>query len=566
VTLGRRAPIARLVVALSAVVAGTLATASGAGALSTHHFFVGSTTDSPAAVSQATCLNPGNTSCTFRDAIKLANNDAGTFNDTVSFLPSTDGVPIQLAGTNSPVHVLSLGSITIAGNGPDLTTISGSNHTAALVFNAHSATATDLTVADGYSQGSGAGVTNQGTLVMRDVVVTGNVAHGDGGGMLNTGTLTMSGSEITSNAAISGCGGGLANHNGTHSAILDEVVVSGNGAQCGGGINAQPNGNLTVERSLIEGNIARNEGDGGGVYIGATGANTTLVNDTIAENVALEWGGGVHVHGNLGTVSIKFDTIVNNSALQAGGGVGVLDGHIQLGENILAGNTEGVGPATHANQCINYGTVVSLGYNVVGGSQDPACIFGGPGDRVGVPVALSALGAHGGPTLSYLPLAGDVAIAHVPSPACPTGDQRGAPRPSAGAHAPCDAGSVEVAIRPGTISCGALAGHAGSTATLSGCTPSAGGHTSSASFAGALVHGGTTTVVWHSGPATSIVSVQMTSPGTGACPAHDTEAILAGAVVASSASTVAALSRVSMTICESASGALSLLRGTRASL
>lgn len=182
-----------------------------------------------------------------------------------------------------------------------------------------------------------------------------------------------------------------------------------------------------------------------GAAIDGTGGSVTLVNTTIHGNTATAKGGGVYLSGAGSQLATHNTTIAGNAAPD-GAGIAIDQGAATLRATTLAQNTGSAdlrGVATvHASivgTCA--GATTSLGANAAG---DAACALAGPGDRTG-PLALGALGDHGGTTATILPAAASPAIDADPSCAAGASDQRGVARPQGGA---CDAGAVEVGATP----------------------------------------------------------------------------------------------------------------------
>lgn len=177
-----------------------------------------------------------------------------------------------------------------------------------------------------------------------------------------------------------------------------------------------------------------------GAAIDGTGGSVTLFNSTIHGNTATGKGGGIYL-GGAGSQLAAHNTTIAGNAAPDGAGVAVDQGSATLRATTLAlnaGSADLRGAATlHASivgTCA--GAAGSLGGNAAG---DPACALAGPGDRTG-PLALGALGDHGGLTPTILPGAGSAAVDADPACAAGPTDQRGAARPQGAA---CDAGAVE---------------------------------------------------------------------------------------------------------------------------
>jgi hypothetical protein len=153
-----------------------------------------------------------------------------------------------------------------------------------------------LTLANGYADGRGGGIANQGNLTVTGCVLTGNSAP-FGGGIYNVGTLTVEGSILSDNHAVD---------NGT-----------GLAAQ-GGGINNS--GALTVTDSSLERNSAAK---GGGLF--STGPTVEFSRSFISHNYSLQiafhasYAGGIENVG--GALTLTDCVLAGNSADNFAGGI-----------------------------------------------------------------------------------------------------------------------------------------------------------------------------------------------------------------------------------------------------
>ncbi len=261
----------------------------------------------------------------------------------------------------------------------------------------------------------GGGVANSGDLTLREVEVVGNSAEGSGGGVYSIlNSLTLIDSSVTGNTAGI-CGGGVFN-GGTMvvrgSTIADNQVLDTMGCG-GGGIFTQ------FDAVMINSTVSGNEAnvDGGGILNG--GGGLELLNVTIAENTADADGDGM---GN-------------------GGGL-ANSGTVMLKNVISAGNTDagGEGP-----DC--WGTIVSLGYNLIEDGTGCSITGSGKGNIIGQSALLGALGDNGGPTLTHALLSGSPAIDAGDTLNAPPTDQRGFARPmdsDGDGDAVADIGAFEV--------------------------------------------------------------------------------------------------------------------------
>jgi hypothetical protein len=218
-------------------------------------------------------------------------------------------------------------------------------------------------------------------------------------------------------------------------AELRRVTVYGNsgtgpGFPRGGGIRNI--GSLTVDQSWVGHNLLgvwgaaspEPSGLGGGMFV--SGSGNAIVNTTLEGNLATG-GGALSTNG---AVTITHATIARNGAEPGGGAMHHFGSTAQLDfrNTILAENL----PVN----CSSPLAFVSLGHNL---DDDGSCGLAAAGDLV-ANAQLGALGNHGGPTRTILPLAG--------SPAIDGGtnanilvDQRGVTRPQL---AQFDIGAVEV--------------------------------------------------------------------------------------------------------------------------
>ncbi len=123
--------------------------------------------------------------------------------ETINFKSSLNGGTITL-GSALPAIT---GSMTIAGPGANLLTISGSNlyQIFSIAFGP-TVTISGLTIANGSSTTGGA-IFNGGTLIVNNSTFSGNTASSTGGGIYNVGTLMVTSSTFSGNTAGSTAGG-----------------------------------------------------------------------------------------------------------------------------------------------------------------------------------------------------------------------------------------------------------------------------------------------------------------------------------------------------------------------
>jgi hypothetical protein len=141
---------------------------------------------------------------------------------------------------------------------------------------------------------------------------------GQGGGIFNQGNLTLADDKVSYNQAINpggaaGLGGGIYNTFGANLTVNDSVISQNTASTGGGGIASW--GTVLVEyNSTIWGNTATS---GGAFFVG--NGTTTVSDDTmVLYNTASKYGGGVYVF--LGTFNMQGGGFGYNSA-QTGGAV-----------------------------------------------------------------------------------------------------------------------------------------------------------------------------------------------------------------------------------------------------
>ena len=131
-----------------------------------------------------------------------------------------------------------------------------------------------LTTLSGNSSGYGAGIYNQGTLIVSNCILSANVAafasYSDGGGIYNSGTLTVSNSTLSgNNANCNQCTGGGIYTMDANPVTITNVTLTANRATIGGGLSVRPffTAVPVLHNTLIAGN-----------FRGATGTTPDDVN------------------------------------------------------------------------------------------------------------------------------------------------------------------------------------------------------------------------------------------------------------------------------------------------
>jgi hypothetical protein len=302
-----------------------------------------------------------------RYAINTANAN-GDLSNQIIFEPGLTGTIRLTLGKLVVSKALAL-----FGPGLDALTVSGNHQSGVFDIEAPAGQTvifSDLTIADGTGSGVwqgrsvGGGLFNEAaTVILNRAAVSGNTvpSQGIGGGIFNDaqGSMVLNASRVSNNSVrpFDGYVGAIENF-GTMA--LYGTTVSGNSDVGLGGDNIENSGGtLTIDHSLVTGNtgnivsggtssrlmvnastITYNTGRAGTVIAGAGIENSqgraTITDSTIAYNSTDYVGGGLY---NLsGQMTVTGCTIAGNTALY-GGGVDVADGHVQIINSTISGNT-----------------------------------------------------------------------------------------------------------------------------------------------------------------------------------------------------------------------------------
>jgi CSLREA domain-containing protein len=165
--------------------------------------------------------------CTLRDAINDAFDEAFGFPSQILFEPGLTGT-IVLTSVLQP----STADLDIVGPGPEIITVSGNNLTSVFRLNRPRTSISGLTIADGNSSSSGAGIAVRGVgTLLENLRVINNVTTFLGGGI----SIGFGGSVIIRNCEISGNtaskGGGLQiNGSSGDTALIENTTISDNTA------------------------------------------------------------------------------------------------------------------------------------------------------------------------------------------------------------------------------------------------------------------------------------------------------------------------------------------------
>lgn len=206
---------------------------------------------------------------------------------------------------------------------------------------------------------------------------------------------------------------------------------------------------LTIESSLIIGNTSGSTTGGGG---GQLNGRVNVTNTTFANNNASGGSGGAfQSNGTLGQTFTNV-TVSGNTSTNNGGGFhrGTTNVNFWIRNSIVAGNN---GTAASPDVTNSAGGLNSEGSNIVGVTGTSTGWVAS--DQLDTDPLLGMLADNGGPTHTFLPMAGspainmgddcvlDLSCATNNPPLVVTADQRGFNRPSGSA---IDIGAVEVIL------------------------------------------------------------------------------------------------------------------------
>lgn len=320
----------------------------------------------------------------------LADSGPGTLRQAIADALPGDVIDFGVTGTITLTsgELVVTNDLSLIGPGATNLTVSGNNSHSVFVISSGIVELSGMTIANGMTAGTGAGINNSGTLTLSSCVVCSNSStwkyHG-GGGIANSGSMTIRSCRISDNYA-EGSGGGVLGLYG--SLFIHDSTINNNCSPNGGGIRGGW-GSTEIVNTTISGNSA---GWGGGVI---SGENTILRHCTITQNAAWwSYGGGIVVDG---TAEISGSIVANNFALQFAT-VPDCAGILNSKDYNLIGDTNGC-------------TITNLtAHNIYG--QDPL---------------LGSLADNGGLTPTHALLLGSPAIDRGTSGGITT-DQRGMPR------------------------------------------------------------------------------------------------------------------------------------------
>jgi CSLREA domain-containing protein len=413
--------------------------------------------------------------CSLRDAIYTANSNS---DPSTIILPAgtyaLTRVGYDDTGISGDLDIRE--DVIISGAGAEQTLIDAQAFTDERIFdvqNGAEVTISGLTVSYGHGNLGGGVSCNNSTLTLNSVIIRFNVSSSYGGGIYSDNcALTLDNTLVTINSAADG-GGGIYLYD-SEVAISESSIINngtgenrpGGGVYCygsrlsmietslsenysgtGGGVFAIGDTSMvTLDRSLVAGNLAAVEGGGVAMWVGRS---LTITNSTFSGNAANTYGGGINTRVK---TSIAHSTVVDNVADADGDDYGNAGGifcyssgcEADVYQTIIANNIDHNAAPLHDCALWSGGTLLSAGYNLV--EAVGTCSFEADGDITGQDPQIAPLGSNGGPTQTHALLFGSPAIDAGNTYSPPATDQRGYPRPMDGdgdGTATCDIGAFE---------------------------------------------------------------------------------------------------------------------------
>ena len=202
----------------------------------------------------------------------------------------------------------------------------------------------NLTLSDGFVDGDGGSIFNQGTLMIDTVTLQNNATTNNfsGGAIVNYGDLTIANSTLANNTGGNG-GAVYPRWAGSHTHIVNSILRENHAANAtgwGGALLTWDGAVVVIEDSQLIGNTAI---EGGAIY-NTGNSDITLKGSTLRENTASQWGGAIVNNQHM---LIQNSTIADNTGNYQGGGIVNQGGDIEIESSTLAGNrltdTDGMG-------------------------------------------------------------------------------------------------------------------------------------------------------------------------------------------------------------------------------
>ncbi|MEO8609209.1 MAG: choice-of-anchor Q domain-containing protein [Chloroflexota bacterium] len=331
----------------------------------------------------------GTANCTLIEAITASNMQSGA-NTIILGSGETYTLSVvnnNIDGPNALPDVTS--AITINGNGATITRDSTGETPHFRLFHVSSSVTLDLAnmyITNGYVDGAnrGGAIFNKGTLTLNNVDVSGNTADSGGGlNIANGGYAGINASHIHNNTS-STLGGGFYVEAGGSATVDGTLIAHNNSAAYGGGLYAD--GGLSLNHVTITDNTA---GGGAGMRVCCSGT-INITNSNISNNTAASYGGGIM---NLSLLLNIDSTTISGNVVTApagasfnGEGGGILNrqsGNVNLSNSTVSLNNAAVGAGIASDNSMTLINTSTIANNIGGG------IFGDAGSSTGI--ALSTI-------------------------------------------------------------------------------------------------------------------------------------------------------------------------------
>ena len=390
-------------------------------------------------------LTPGGGIIDFNPIVVLITLTTGelVINADISIVgPGPGSLTVQNTAVSSRVFNLAINR-TISISGITVTGGNGAVDGGGIISSAN-ATLTNMVVNGNSATSQGGGIFNQnpdGNMTLTDMVISGNSAVLSGGGFFNESIADISNSVIINNTITGGNLGGAGVHNGINGNLtinrciinsnssvirgggvhnrsilsINNTTINGNSAQFSGGgfYNhfSAPDTTATITNTTISNNDVFNvsgSGSGGGVDNDAGAAVLNMVNSTISNNSAFTNGGGMRINSGVATlinITISYNSVGAGTGLGGGGIIRLGTSTVNIGNTIVGNNTTGSG----ANPDVS-GTFASQGNNLIGFVGTATGFSAGSNDILNTPPNIGILANNGGPTLTIMPNPGSPAI------------------------------------------------------------------------------------------------------------------------------------------------------------
>ncbi len=289
--------------------------------------------------------------CSLREALEAAEEASGvvTIDVEVEGTIETEEAELKLEVPEEVSEVL------IEGPGSALLSVDGEGESRVLrIEEPGKVVISGLTLAHGtvaglpYAGAGGGGLlVEEASVELRDVRVTGSKVSdarwGGGIEIRDEGSLTLRNSEVDHNTASGFSGGGIYVNPGTELSLVDTTVADNVAGEDGGGISTY-HATATVTDSVVRGNEAGDEGGGINASMDVYGHGTLVVEGSeITENEAEGPGGGINTSAETEVIDSR---IVHNHGRTGGGlfaeGNELLLSHSTVSSNEAAGSGGGV--------------------------------------------------------------------------------------------------------------------------------------------------------------------------------------------------------------------------------